>query len=147
MMQKLFLLFLAAIATGAEASWGEKSNEDWYKDCPQSETNKYSEECYKATCPPPFVCDKMTPDEWVEKALESYPRCCGDDLTECKCPVKDVWPPFKAKIGDYCAKVEICEPSATDKSVPSSTSGDVSFLRGGGVEDVNEQIQRKELSP
>ena len=110
----------------------------------------YSKECYQATTPPPFVCKNMKPDEWVEKALESYPRCCGNDLSECKCPVKDKWwSPFKYKIADYCAKVEICNPSADESdtdTVPSDTSGDVQFLRGG-VEDVNEQIQRKELSP
>ena len=145
MMQKLFFLYLATTATGAEV-WSEKSNVDWYKDCPQPEPNdKYSEECYKATCPPPSVCNKLKPDEWVEKALESYPRCCGEDLSECKCPVKNYWPPFKAKIGGYCAKVEICRESlATGSS--SSTSGVVQLLRGG-VEGANEQIQRKELSP
>ncbi len=148
-MQMFVLLFLVSVATllsGAEA-WGEESQDDWWKYCPQPEANsKYSEECYKATTPPPFVCKNMKPDEWVEAALDSYPRCCGDDLSACKCPVKNFWPPFKARIGDYCAKVEICKSSAVESSLPSGTSGDAPFLRGG-VEDVNKQIQRKELSP
>jgi hypothetical protein len=144
MMKMFILLFLVAVATllsGVDA-WGEESHDDWWELCPHPEANsKYSEECYKATIPPPFVCKHMKPDEWVEKALDSYPRCCVDDLSACKCPVKNWWPPFKARIGDYCAKVEICKPS-----VRSGTSGDVPYLRGG-VEDVNKQTQRIELSP
>ena len=124
MMQKIFLLSLVAVATisGADA-WG---------DCPTSNTGMHSEECYKATEPPYFVCKNMTPDEWVEKALETYPRCCEGDLSECTCPVKDYWF-FKNKIGDYCDKVEVCIDA--DSSV--SSGGDARFLRGQ-VEDANE---------
>eukprot|EP00986_Skeletonema_menzelii_P001625 scaffold431_cov142-Skeletonema_menzelii.AAC.14 len=123
-MQKfvLIVLFVATISKADAWGWGE---------CPKPEADaKYSDACYKATQPPSFVCNNMTPDEWVEKALESYPRCCAGDLTECKCPVKDYWF-FKNKIDDYCAKVGICEPPAivaSDSSVPSG--GSVTFLRG-----------------
>mmetsp|Transcript_31121 Transcript_31121/g.45796 ORF Transcript_31121/g.45796 Transcript_31121/m.45796 type:complete len:127 (-) Transcript_31121:62-442(-) len=126
MMQKIFLLSLVAVATisGADA-WG---------DCPQApENSKYSEACYKATEPPYFVCINMEPDEWVEKALATYPRCCGEDLTQCTCPVKDYWF-FKNKIADYCAKVEVCEPDAI---ATDSSGGDTRFLRGQ-AEDANE---------
>jgi len=121
MMQKIFLLSLVAVATisGADA-WGE---------CPTSDTGNYSEACYKATEPPYFVCINMTPDEWVEKALETYPRCCGVDLSECTCPVKDYWF-FKNKIADYCAKVDVCGPPAIAAEFSESSGGDARFLRG-----------------
>eukprot|EP00984_Skeletonema_dohrnii_P025382 scaffold14539_cov78-Skeletonema_dohrnii-CCMP3373.AAC.2 len=78
----------------------------------------------------------MTPDAWVQKALETYPRCCGEDLSECTCPVKDYWF-FKNKIADYCVKVEICEPDAIAAESSESSGGDARFLRGQ-AEDVNE---------
>lgn len=124
MMQNFFLTFLVIlVATLSKAdAWG-------WGECPQPGADaQYSDECYKATEPPYFVCKNMTPDEWVEKALESYPRCCGEDLSECKCPVKDYWF-FKNKIDGYCAKVNICrEPSSTESLVTSVE--DARFLRG-----------------
>ena len=124
-MKLSLLLFVFAISTEAEAAFWSAAP------CPEPEADaKYSQECYKATEPPSFVCKNMKPDEWVEKALESYPRCCGDDLSECRCPVKNVYPYFQAKIDDYCAKVELCNPSSAGFSV-SSGATEERFLRGG----------------
>jgi hypothetical protein len=98
--------------------------------CPEPENPTYSKECYEATAPPPFVCKNLKPDDWVQAALDSYPRCCEGDLTACKCPVKD-WTFFKARIGDYCARVEICkQPPSDDSAGPGDTSGGAPFLRG-----------------
>ena len=123
-MQKIVLVVLvAAVSISNADAWG-------WGECPKPDEYKYSEACYEATQPPYFVCKDMKPDEWVEKALDSYPRCCGDDLSECKCPVKDYWF-FKNKIGSYCAKVEECDPPAIVAADSSVTSGgSVTFLRG-----------------
>lgn len=125
-MQKIVLIVLvAAVSISNADAWGGG-------ECPKPDKDnaKYSEACYEATQPPYFVCKNMKPDEWVEKALDSYPRCCGDDLSECKCPVKDYWF-FKNKIDSYCAKVEECDPPAIVAADSSVTSGgSVTFLRG-----------------
>jgi len=123
MMQKLTFLFVVVATLTTADAWG-------LGECPQpGENATYSEACYKATEPPYFVCKNMTPDEWVEKALETYPRCCGDDLSDCKRPVKDYWF-FENKIDGYCEKVELCDPQpiAADSSVPSVEGA--RFLRG-----------------
>ena len=123
-MQRIVLVVLvAAVSISNADAWG-------WGECPKPEEYKYSEACYEATQPPYFVCKDMKPDEWVEKALDSYPRCCGDDLSECRCPVKDYWF-FKNKIDSYCAKVEECDPPAIVAADSSVTSGgSVTFLRG-----------------
>ena len=151
-MTQLFSTLLVAIVaflSGAQAHehhrllWGKDkgnsklSHHDWSGKCPEPPADAaYSKECYEKTAPPPFVCKNMKPDDWVKAALDSYPRCCNDDLSECRCPVKDWVPNFNVKIKDYCSRVETCHPG---------TSGAAPLLRG--VEGANEQIQRKELSP
>jgi hypothetical protein len=46
-------------------------------------------------------------NEWVDKAIDSASRCCGDDLSECKCPKKDT-EKFFDKIDEYCNGVATC---------------------------------------
>lgn len=151
------LVTVFSILSGAQAYehhrllWGEEEkNVDvshWSGKCPEPPADaKYSKECYANTAPPPFVCKNMKPDDWVKAALDSYPRCCKGDLTECKCLVKNILPSFDSKLKEYCTRVEACDPPASDDAAePSSTSGDAPLLRG--VEGINEQFQRKELSP
>lgn len=140
------LVTVFSVLSGAQAYehhrllWGEEEkNVDvshWSGKCPEPPADaKYSKECYANTAPPPFVCKNMKPDDWVKAALDSFPRCCKGDLTECKCPVKNILPSFNSKLKEYCTRVEACNPPA----------GDAPLLRG--VEGINEQFQRKELSP
>jgi hypothetical protein len=48
-------------------------------------------------------------DTFVEQAKEGASRCCGDDLTDCKCPQKDT-ADFRDKIGAWCQGVKTCFP-------------------------------------
>lgn len=148
------LVTVFSILSGVQAFehrllWGEENVDvsNWSGECPEPPPDaKYSKECYANTAPPPFVCKYMKPDDWVKAALDSFPRCCRDDLTECRCPVKNILPSFNSKLKEYCTRVEACDPPASDDAAePSSTSGDAPLLRG--VEGINEQVQRKELSP
>jgi hypothetical protein len=73
--------------------------------CPTSDD--YSAECVENITPPWPICLLHTTDEWVDKAMDSASRCCGDDLTKCKCPKKDTQK-FLDGIGDYCDGVATC---------------------------------------
>jgi hypothetical protein len=45
---------------------------------------------------------------YVAKSKEGASRCCGDDLTDCKCPKKDT-DKFKDNIGSWCADIATCD--------------------------------------
>ena len=74
--------------------------------CPTSED--YSFECRHGVIPRWPLCLMYTVDDWVDMAIDSSTRCCGDDRTDCKCPKKDTWR-FKKRIGDYCEAAKQCE--------------------------------------
>jgi hypothetical protein len=87
--------------------------------CPTDDT--YAQKCLESAMPPYPICTKQTVDEWVDKALVGYDRCCGEQMGRCKCPRKDT-PRFASKIGDWCAGVETCSsPSSTFATTASST--------------------------
>jgi hypothetical protein len=73
--------------------------------CPRSDD--YSPECLDAITPPWPICLRHSSEEWVNIAIDSIPRCCGDDLTNCKCPMKDSQY-FLNRIDDYCDGADIC---------------------------------------
>jgi len=73
--------------------------------CPTSDD--YSAECVENITPPWPICLLHTTDFWVDKAMDSATRCCGDDLSECKCPKKDTRK-FLDRIDDYCDGVATC---------------------------------------
>mmetsp|Transcript_9993 Transcript_9993/g.15107 ORF Transcript_9993/g.15107 Transcript_9993/m.15107 type:complete len:120 (-) Transcript_9993:314-673(-) len=79
--------------------------------CPTDDSIR--QECYDAVTPPLPICLGSTAAEWVAKAIDSSTRCCGDDLTECKCPVKE-GVMFKEKIGPFCDAVQnYCMPEGS----------------------------------
>ena len=46
--------------------------------------------------------------DWVHAAMiEGGPDCCGEDLTACKCPIKDS-ALFESAIADGCEEIQIC---------------------------------------
>jgi len=125
--------YCAAVAEGGDCSKREATHRDGSSSCPKDDT--ISQTCLDKILPPYPICLSRTAAEWVDHAKDSATRCCGNDLSQCKCPVKDTQP-FQAKIGDYCKAV------TEDCSKQEATLGN---LRGGF--DMEEQIQREEFTP
>lgn len=76
--------------------------------CPTSDD--YDPACVDAIMPPWPICLFHSVDYWVENAIDSESRCCGDDISECKCPHKDT-AKFKERIEAYCEGVQKCKSS------------------------------------
>jgi hypothetical protein len=96
----------------SSSSWWSWSSRPWTTlkcsfSCPTSDD--YSPECLDAITPPWPICLRhSSAEEWVNIAIDSIPRCCGgDDLPDCKCPMKDSQY-FLNRIDDYCDGAEIC---------------------------------------
>jgi hypothetical protein len=79
---------------------------DCHKGCPKDDS--YDPKCLASAMPPYPICTRQTPAEWVKKAIDGASRCCGDDLSDCKCPVKES-DHFLSKIGAHCDGIEICK--------------------------------------
>lgn len=76
--------------------------------CPTDEDGDYSPRCVKAAIPPWPICLMNDLDGWVDKALDSADRCCGDDKSMCKCPKKDS-PKFLHDIDLWCKDIQFCD--------------------------------------
>jgi hypothetical protein len=61
---------------------------------------------------------------FVAKAKEGASRCCGDDLTDCKCPKKDT-DKFKDNIGAWCADIATCDNNTAPKLMHVLTMSEV----------------------
>jgi hypothetical protein len=59
-------------------------------------------------------------ETFVQKAKEGSSRCCGDDLTDCKCPKKDT-PYFRNKIGAWCQGIQACFPCQGNECEEATT--------------------------
>mmetsp|Transcript_10732 Transcript_10732/g.22778 ORF Transcript_10732/g.22778 Transcript_10732/m.22778 type:complete len:116 (-) Transcript_10732:175-522(-) len=79
--------------------------------CPTDE--QFNEECLAAVTPPFPICLKKSAADWVTQAQDAAPRCCGDDKSACRCPVKGS-PEFWNKIDGYCAGVGKCSEGIPD---------------------------------
>ena len=122
-IRSILLIYAAVVVSATEETdihWGHCTEFD----CP---SDPAFGECQNKLQPPFPICCKKTVAEWIESAKDSATRCCGGDLTDCKCPVKDK-PKFLNKIPDYCSAVAAC-----------STAN----LRGNNLA-MGEQIQREE---
>ena len=122
-IRSILLIYAAVVVSATEETdihWGHCSEFD----CP---SDPAFGECQNKLQPPFPICCKKTVAEWIKSAKDSATRCCGGDLTDCKCPVKDK-PKFLNKIPDYCSAVAAC-----------STAN----LRGNNLA-MGEQIQREE---
>ncbi len=98
-------------ASTSSISASIKSGLTAFNDCPFFEcptSDSYPESCLDSVLPPWPICKFKTVDDWVACSQDSATRCCGDDLSECKCPKKDT-EAFLDKIGDWCAGVATCE--------------------------------------
>ena len=60
--------------------------------------------CLEASIPPAPMCYTKSASEWVAHAQDSSTRCCGDDISECGCPVKN-GAAFQAKIVPKCSAI------------------------------------------
>ena len=132
MVIRSILLICAAVVVSTteetDIHWGHCTEFD----CP---SDPAFGECQNDLQPPFPICCKKTVAEWIESAKDSATRCCGSDLTACKCPVKDK-PKFLNKIPDYCSAVAACSTSQEIEGVEAN-------LRGNNL-DMGEQIQREE---
>ncbi len=95
----LLSLFLAGLVAGDTHEDGHHGTEG----CPTDDSIPAA--CLAAVTPPFPVCLGATAVEWVAKAVDSSTRCCGDDISRCRCPVKD-GERFREMIGAYCDAVE-----------------------------------------
>ncbi|KAL7461659.1 hypothetical protein ACHAXS_002069 [Conticribra weissflogii] len=100
--------------------------------CPTDE--QFNAECLASVTPPFPICLKKSAAEWVAQAQDAAPRCCGDDKSACRCPVKGT-SEFSSKIDGYCAGVASCS------EITSSMKH--SLLRSA---EFNESLHRLEKS-
>jgi hypothetical protein len=77
-----------------------------HEGCPTDDS--FDPKCLESVMPPYPICTKLPASEWVKKGIDGASRCCGDDLSECKCPVKDS-EKFLNKIGAHCEGIETCK--------------------------------------
>jgi len=75
--------------------------------CPKDDS--LDPKCLENIIPPWPICLFHDVDYFLSKSLDGSSRCCGDDISECKCPKKDT-DKFKSKIGEWCAGVATCAP-------------------------------------
>mmetsp|Transcript_13566 Transcript_13566/g.25453 ORF Transcript_13566/g.25453 Transcript_13566/m.25453 type:complete len:163 (+) Transcript_13566:499-987(+) len=92
-------------SSSSSSSWWQMPKFNCFS-CPTSDD--YSPECLDPITPPWPICLRHSSEEWVDIAIDSIPRCCGDDLSECKCPMKDSRY-FASKIDEYCDAAEVCK--------------------------------------
>jgi hypothetical protein len=76
--------------------------------CPTDD--RYSAECLKSSIPPWPICLFHDAEYFVEKAEDGATRCCGGDITDCRCPKKDT-EKFQEAIGEWCDGVKTCTDS------------------------------------
>eukprot|EP00584_Thalassiosira_punctigera_P015332 CAMPEP_0172570106 /NCGR_PEP_ID=MMETSP1067-20121228/126209_1 /TAXON_ID=265564 ORGANISM="Thalassiosira punctigera, Strain Tpunct2005C2" /NCGR_SAMPLE_ID=MMETSP1067 /ASSEMBLY_ACC=CAM_ASM_000444 /LENGTH=97 /DNA_ID=CAMNT_0013362115 /DNA_START=69 /DNA_END=359 /DNA_ORIENTATION=- len=89
----LAALFFSGLVAGTTHTDWEHIDRD---ECPTDAS--FTQACWEAVTPPFPICEAKTTAEWVTHALDSSTRCCGEDISECKCPVKD-GAKFREKIG------------------------------------------------
>lgn len=69
--------------------------------------------CLEAVTPPFPICLQKSASEWVAHSRDSSTRCCGNDISQCGCPVKN-GAAFQAKIGPHCTAIaEHCPAAPT----------------------------------
>jgi|EP01083_Nonionella_stella_P088805 hypothetical protein len=84
--------------------------------------------CLDSAIPPWPICKFGTVDDFVSKAKDGATRCCGDDISECKCPKKDT-DAFLDKITSWCDGVSKC---------PSDTTEDAAIT----IEDTEDAVHK-----
>ncbi len=90
-------------------------------DCPFFECptdDGYPQSCLDKVIPPWPICKFGSVDQFVEKAKDGASRCCGTDLSECKCPKKDT-DKFLNEIGAWCDGVSTCDENHKQKYAES----------------------------
>ena len=61
----------------------------------------------------------------MQRAFDSHDRCCGDDLSECRCPRKNS-DRFDLKIDDFCESAVVCIATASSPFTNEETAGTAS---------------------
>lgn len=90
-----------------------------HEGCPTDDS--FDPKCLESVMPPYPICNKLPASEWVKKGIDGASRCCGEDLSECKCPVKDS-EKFLDKIGPHCEGIKTCTtqlPALAFEGAPS----------------------------
>lgn len=143
-LKSILLLSCVVVAVSAGGVQVAEDNPWWKSSCKKCPTDPtYSSDCLSGVIPPfPICCGRDSAKEWVEHAKDAATRCCVDDMSKCKCPIKEEHK-FQDKIGAYCSAVVACSSPS-----PQATSTEelvVNNLRGGF--DMEMQIQREEYAP
>lgn len=100
----LLSLLVAALASPSQAFL------DCLK-CPSDDS--LDPKCLINIIPPWPICLFYDLNYFLAKAVDGSSRCCGDDISGCRCPKKDT-DKFKDRIGDWCKGVATC-PQQSDK--------------------------------
>lgn len=104
--------------------------------CPFFECQKddsYEKACLESAIPPWPICKFKSTKDWVEKAKDGASRCCGDDMSECKCPSNET-KTFKKKIGPWCEGVSKCS-NATEEDAATEA-----FLEEWSYEKITSEV-------
>ena len=105
------LFVIAAISTVLYVSFSNNDASDSpFFQCPTDDS--YLPSCAENVIPPWPICKSKSFDEWVEKARDCASRCCGGDLSECKCPKKDT-DKFLDRIDEWCDGVYSCDDAVS----------------------------------
>ena len=105
-MSKVYIsiFILALLGAFSYLSLNDKGDCPFFE-CPTSDS--YPQTCLDNVIPPWPICKLGSVDHWVEHAKDGATRCCGDDLSQCRCPKKDT-KTFLDTIGAWCDGVSTC---------------------------------------
>ena len=104
-MWRFLALLISTLALLAPAATAEGFCFWCLFQCPTDDS--YGSACLRSVIPPWPICKFRTIPDFIEHAKESATRCCGDDLSDCKCPKKDT-DKFMQDIGPWCQGVASC---------------------------------------
>ena len=79
--------------------------------CPTDD--RLDPKCLINIIPPWPICLFHDVNYFLAKAEDGASRCCGDDISKCRCPKKDTGK-FQDQIGDWCKGVAKCPAKASD---------------------------------
>ncbi|CAB9502378.1 expressed unknown protein [Seminavis robusta] len=128
-----FTRFLAIVASALLLLAASASAEGFcFKclfECPKDDA--YGPACIRSVMPPWPICKFRNVDDFVEHAKDGATRCCGDDLSACRCPKKDS-PKFLERIDDWCKGVASCGCREGDEDCPGDN---LEKLVNGAIEE------------
>ncbi len=111
-MKLCLRIFILVVITVASVTIFYSEADCPFFECPTDES--YPKTCLDNVIPPWPICKFGTVEKFVAKAKDGATRCCGDDLSACKCPKKDT-DKFLDEIGPWCDGVSTCDDDGKEK--------------------------------